>query len=343
MTRNRVQLPPHKVLFCIVLVIHHACSLSSTGTTGIPSPNYVVRKSTLLSWEDRVVLGHCIEERNDEAVTVQIWLENERNDDDDVLTLTFPETETAWDGLASQLWPAALASSILLRSPEFRPWLQGKSVVELGSGRGLTGLVAAVHAKSCLLTDNDATAVEVLTTSTCPTNDDRLEATLSTRQLDWRDTHGGNVPFMDLVLGSDIAYYFYLLRPLMDTIRAFMDAENKDVGNNQKPSTLVVTGQANRESLWDLYKNIQNGCYNQLTDVKEPPWQGTTRMLLYNLQLSPWCPTLEACNGQIDGLVPISLIVHHGDMNADAVQLSPFEMFAHTATQEDDDSIMKSF
>jgi hypothetical protein len=339
MMRNRIHRPRHKVLFCVVLIFHHACSLSSTG--GGSSPN-VVRKSTLLSWQDKVVLGHCVEERSEGAVKVQIWLENERNNDD-VLSLTFPETTTAWDGLASQLWPAALASSILLRSPEFRPWIVDKTVVELGSGRGLTGLVAAVHAKSCLLTDNDVTAVELLETSTCPTNQHRLEATLSTQQLDWRDKHGGHVPFMDLVLGSDVAYYFYLLRPIMDTARAFMDAENDNDDSDKKPSTMVLTGQANRKSLWDLYKNIQNGCYNQLTDVNEPPWPGTCRMLLYNLQMSHWCSNLEACDVQIDGLVPISLIVYHGDTNPDTAQLSPFEMFAHVATQEDDENIMKSF
>jgi hypothetical protein len=331
---RRIQRPPHKVLLCVVFFFHHACSLTST--VGYPTSN-VFRKSTLLSWQDKVVLGHCVEERSDEAVTVHIWLEDERNDN--FLSLIFPETETAWDGLASQLWPAALASSILLRSPEFRRWIVRKKVVELGSGRGLTGLVAAFHAESCLLTDNDATAVKVLETSTCPANESRLGASLSTRQLDWRDSHGGNVPFMDLVLGSDVAYYFYLLRPMMDTARAFMKAEH----GNQSPSTLVLTGQANRKSLWDLYNNIQNGCYNQLTDVKEPPWPGSCRMLLYNLQMSHWCSTLEACDRQIDGLIPMSLMVHHGDTNTDAEQLAPFEKFAHVATQEDDENIMKSF
>ena len=264
-------------------------------------------------------------------MTIRVWIETNQ---DDMLSLKFPEAAAAGEGLASQLWPAALASSILIQSMEFQSWIVDKTMVELGSGRGLAGLVAAIRAKSCLLTDNDGEAVELLQ-QTIESNELELAAaTVSTQQLDWRDVHNGKVPPMDLVLGSDIAYYFYLLRPIMDTARAFMDA-------NARPSTLVVLGQANRESQWDLYKNIQKGCYNQLTDVQELPWPGKCRMLLYSLQMSDWCSTVEACDDSVDGIIPFSLLVHHDDDNA--AQLSPFEKFAHVATQKDDDNIMKSF
>jgi hypothetical protein len=224
------------------------------------------------------------------------------------------------------------------------------NIAELGCGRGLAGLVAAESSISCLLTDNDEEAIKILESTTCPTNQGAVKATLSTRQLDWRDIDAIEVPGVDFVLGSDIAYYFHLLRPLMDTSRAFLESKN-DAKSTHCPPTLFVAGQANRESQWDLYKNIQNGCYNQLTDEHEPPWPGTTRMLLYNLRMSSFCESLDEIDNNIDGVVPISLIIHHSDggngndvtHGNEAVRLTPFANFAHFATQEDDENIMKSF
>jgi Lysine methyltransferase len=329
--RDRIQ---HRraSLWLVVALVHHVCSLSSG------SGNIDFRKSTLLSWDDKVVLGHCLEERSEDVMKVRVWLERDNPED---LILNFPERAMVGEGLASQFWPAALASSILLRSTELQSWMTNKSLAELGCGRGLAGLAAASNAQSCLLTDNDAEAVFVLQSRTCPGNQDQLKAKLKTRQLDWRDDHRGEVPKVDLVLGSDVAYYYYLLRPFMNTARAFMDHDDDD---STEPATLMVIGQANRESQWELYKNIVNGCYNQLTDLHEPPWPGTCRMLLYQLQMSEWCPTLKECQERSDGTIPISVIVHHDETSDENSGVpSPFEEYAHLATLEDDDSIMKTF
>lgn len=336
----------------LYLAVVLALSLESSHSLSPGAPRQF-RKSTLLPWnyvDDKEVLGHCVEERDEDAgiMTVRIWIENEESDNNNMLVLKFPENSFIGEGLASQFWPAAMASSILLRSPEFTSFVKGRDIVELGTGRGLAGLVAASNSKSCLLTDNDAEAVEILESATCPSNRGSLNADLSTRQLDWRDEHRGQVPFADIVLGSDIAYYWHLLRPIMDTSRAFMDARRSDANSNEEtndsPSTLFVVGQANRESLWDLYNNIKGGCYNQLTDEDEPPWPGTCRMLLYNLRLSEWCDTVDYCEEAIDGVIPISLIVHDDNTNPETrPQLSPFASHVHVATKEDDESIMKTF
>jgi hypothetical protein len=330
--------------FCLVvlaLLFSRTTSLSS-----IPVANKLFRKSSLLPWnyvDDKLVLGHCVEEIDNDSnvMTIRTWT----TEGSDMLTLTFPKNNATGEGLGSQLWPCALASSILMRSPEFREWVKGKDVVELGSGRGLAGLVAGADAKSCLLTDNDQQAVDILETATCPENQERLKADLSTRQLDWRDDHRGQVSFADVVLGSDIAYYWFLLRPIMDTSRAFMDAKKSDDKAKDASSTMVVFGQANRESQWDLYNNIKNGSYVQLTDENEPPWPGNCRKLLYNLRIYEWCDSLEACDEKTDGVIPISMIVHNDDTSIvdDTLQLSPFQSHAHVATKEDDESIMKTF
>ena len=319
--------------------------LLTLDTSSLSSPDSTksFRKSSLLPWnnDDSTVLGHCVEERDEDAsiLTVRIRIQN----DDDTLTLTFPEKGLTGEGLASQLWPSAMASSILLRSPEFRDFVKEKHVVELGSGRGLAGLVAAADAKSCLLTDMDEEAVGLLQRATCPDNQDKAMA----QQLDWRDDHRGASDFAHVVLGSDIAYYWHLLRPIMDTARAFMDGKKSDDNGDDEYSTLVVVGQANRESQWDLYNNIKGGCYNQLTDEDEPPWPGACRTLLYNLRMSEWCSSLEECEDKLDGVIPISIIVHHDDdddARLDIQQvLSPFEAHVRVATKEDDESIKKSF
>lgn len=271
-----------------------------------------------------------------DGITIRVWLQEDQHKEN-ALQLELPDTMSQEEGLASQLWPAALASAMVLRSPEFQEWITGKSLVELGSGRGLAGLVAAAIARSCLLTDNDEEAVELLETATVPANREALTATLSTQQVDWRDDHRGTVAPVDLVLGSDIAYYYHLLRPFMDTSRAFMDV---DPHSTQK-SSLMVIGQGNRESQWELYKNIRDGCYNQLTDVKEIPWTGKNRMLLYKLQMSEWCSSIEECEKNVNDLLPMSLLLHQDD--ADDTDLLPFGANAHVATLEDDESIMKSF
>jgi hypothetical protein len=348
----------------LLLLLFHVSWFSET--YALSSPQFLYRKSDLLPWNKNngVVLGTCLEERDLErrllTVTVQIGHQDHNGDGGDIcclnesLRLTFSEDGNI-DSLASQLWPAALASTILLRSREFRSWVAGKNVVELGCGRGLAGLVAAENSASCLFTDNDEDAIEMLRSNTCPNNQDRLQATLLTQRLDWRENHKDQVPVVDLVLGSDIAYYFHLLRPIMDTARAFMGTtavgeqslspSSSPKGKPLKP-TLLVIGQANRESQWDLYKSIMNGCYNQYTDEHEPPWPGTTKMLLFKMKMSTFCEQVEACESDesSDGVIPISVIVHQDEENIDdKTLLCPFESFAHVATEEDDENIMKSF
>ena len=65
----------------------------------------------------------------------------------------------------------------------------------------------------------------------------------------------------------------------MDAISAHLDPEG---------GLMLVAGQANRGQQMQLRKNIRDGCYNQLTDEREPPWPGASTMLLYELAQRPW-------------------------------------------------------
>jgi hypothetical protein len=294
----------------------------------------LTRKSILLPWSDGPELGFSIEQRDAEEgiLKVSIGVNNLEGGSEhpptEDLELSWPDNGPG-GSLSSQLWPAGIATSILLRSPEFRSFADGKDILELGCGVGLSGLVAAENSASVLLTDNDE-AVEVLETTTIGLNQDNLQAKLAAKKLDWRDEHGDVSP-VDIVLGSDIAYYYHLLRPIMDTSQAFM---------KKSGSLLMFAGQANRESQWDLYKNMRDGCYNQLTDEHEPPLPGETKMLLYKFKMSNWVENIDECDSSIDGTVPICVLLHHPKGLSD---LSFFKPYGHVATDADDENIMKSF
>jgi predicted nicotinamide N-methyase len=195
------------------------------------------------------------------------------------------------ESLASSLWPCSLAAAILCRSPLFRAFAKDKTVLEVGAGLGLTGLTVAHEAASVVLTDNDREVLKSV--EELVRTDALLKGKVRVSFLEWRDDHlpaasaeNNNKPLhvlepktVDLILGTDVAYYFFLLRPLMDTIQAF---------RKQTSSIAMIMGQANRESQWDLYHDIRDGCYNQLTDQHEGPWPGNAQMLLYNLQMENW-------------------------------------------------------
>jgi predicted nicotinamide N-methyase len=329
------------MLFSTILklsVVCRALSLSAERT----------RRSILRPWKGGPDLGYSVEierqQKNEQVDLKQVsqpsdnllqisigWNNNNNNNNnnegeetaavEDALKISLPDLGKG-GGLASNLWPAALATSILMRSPAFRSFAKGKDILELGSGLGLVGLVAAEESAKCILTDNDKEAVDLFDTTTFPLNQDVLKADLLAKRIEWRDKHEDVEP-VDIVLGSDIAYYYFLLRPLMDTARAYL-----------RPGAplLIVAGQANRQCQWDLYKNIRYGCYNQLTDEHEPPWPGQTKMLLYNLEM-------RNEESQIDGVIPMAVIIHHND---DLV-LPPFTDYDYEATQEDDDNMLKTF
>lgn len=343
-----------------------------------------------------VELGTCIEQEvytNDSETSdgsnsfIRCTIQIQGTDHDDAVSVDLPEKDSKRENgsLASQLWPASLASAILLSSPEFRSYVmihnnidedtqateeerndkkKRMMIVELGSGRGLAGLIACEIGADCVLTDNDPEAVELLQRAVTLNNQQRRQqqgslSTASARRMDWRDSEIDDgdetqdqirIP-VDMVFGSDIAYYWYLLRPIMDTTRRLFGNMTMLPSSSSSPvgrsSVLFMNvGQANRESQWDLYKNIRDGCYNQLTDEHDPPWDGATHMILYRLQMSKFCETLDECDTSIEGTVPIAVLRHHDQHHHQSIQVAPpipFASYAHFATDEDDSNILKSF
>ncbi len=282
------------------------------------------RVSKLLSWsnsenEAPTILGWCEERRLQDARELQVTVSC---DDSEPLEVSIP-IPTDENSLARTLWPSSLAAAILLRSPASKQLIKDKHVLELGCGLGLAGIVASSSAKSCCLTDHDEEIIQLLKNQNIPN--------INARYLEWRDEdRPDDIPSCDLVIGADIAYYFYLLRPLMDTAKDMLRSDN---------SAFMVVGQANRESQWDLYHNIRDGCYNQLTDEREAPWNGETRMLLYQLQMFKWQVDDDPSFETLDGTIPIAVMLH----TSPDLEKFTFTTFDHIATKNDEEGIMMSF
>jgi predicted nicotinamide N-methyase len=96
------------------------------------------------------------------------------------------------------LWPAAiaLAHEIATRAAEFR----GKSVLELGAGTGLPGIVAASIGARVVQTDRSELIAHV-----CRLNGERNKlANIEYRVADW--TEWADASRYDWIIGSDILY-----------------------------------------------------------------------------------------------------------------------------------------
>lgn len=211
------------------------------------------------------------------------------------------------------------------------------------------------HGISLVLTDQDEEAVARLQKSAALNNSkinnlsqqqqqtikDNNDVDLSkihvdARVLDWRDDHGDKEgkeeqDKFDIVVGSDISYYQFLLGPLADTIKHYLPRK-----------LLVVASSAKRESMWDFYHLIQDGGYNVKTDTYEKPWPGTTRMLLYHLknpQDNSTIPMVIMCWTQ-DAVVAKQL-QKWDDLSTLSSSLEDVEV--HVATAQDETSVEKSF
>eukprot|EP00756_Hemistasia_phaeocysticola_P052361 Hpha_TRINITY_DN27588_c0_g1::TRINITY_DN27588_c0_g1_i1::g.86195::m.86195 len=113
--------------------------------------------------------------------------------------------------IAQVVWPAAHPLAEWCAGAQGREMLSGKSVIELGSGSGLCGLVAAASARKLTLSDIDTTSVEMCRRSLELPCNSRLCPT-EVRYLRWgqRDqaeevvrAAGG---LFDVVIGADIFY-----------------------------------------------------------------------------------------------------------------------------------------
>jgi hypothetical protein len=256
------------------------------------------------------------------------------------------------------------------------------------------GQTIAPYAQQCFLTDHDQEILALVENQVSLHNNQnhgssvkRKPAKVNTLTLDWRTVYMDQqqqqqqqppsdlastvaatiLPQegVDVIIGSDVAYYHHLVRPLMDTAQNYRK-------QNDHPSLCLIIGQANRACQWDLYHQITEGGYNQYTDERTGPWPGTTKMLLYHLYLSEWVqvkgdntatcssissnsstsrlsPTLQhGCLSSddvawekvpLEGILPIAVLMHQSP----GLELDPITPYDIYATQEVEDGLSMSF
>ncbi|KAJ9067242.1 Methyltransferase-like protein 23 [Entomophthora muscae] len=150
--------------------------------------------------------------------------ENETNDPREITTLKIYEILDS--GFGCHLWPASIyLADYLWRE---RAELVGRSIVELGAGCGLAGLVCAKLGASSILTDHPNNTL-VLANCIKNVNVNQLEACCQVKSLAWgRFTKDIlELPKIDYIIGSDTFYDRKDFEPLLATV-AFLIEQNPD-------------------------------------------------------------------------------------------------------------------
>ncbi|KAJ4724473.1 protein N-lysine methyltransferase METTL21A-like [Melia azedarach] len=136
---------------------------------------------------------------------------------------------TDFDLTGQLVWPGAmLMNDYLLKNAEL---LQGSSIIELGSGVGITGILCSRFCREVLLTDHNDEVLKILkknielhTSSGNPNSNTGL----AVEKLEWGNSDQINQILQkysggfDLILGADICFQQSSIPPLFDTVEQFL-------------------------------------------------------------------------------------------------------------------------
>lgn len=132
-------------------------------------------------------------------------------------------------GTGGTLWDASyILCQFLERCPNI---VQGKKVLELGSGLGLGAIGAKVLGASEVIASDVAQVVST-TRNNLETN--QIEGTVI--ELDWE------TPFYiqaDVILMADLVWIEPLILPLVQTLKTLVTAENKGILVNKRRSNII--------------------------------------------------------------------------------------------------------
>ena len=128
---------------------------------------------------------------------------------------------TDFDLTGQIIWPAAeyLSKYIIDNSSIFKD----KIIVELGSGAGLSGLVASVFAKNVTLTDGNEIVCELMEKNRVLAKKNNVFS----KKLGWGKENA--VDFLkdfeniDVVIGADILFWPESIEPLVETIKTIRE------------------------------------------------------------------------------------------------------------------------
>ncbi|XP_075036324.1 protein N-lysine methyltransferase METTL21A [Mixophyes fleayi] len=117
-------------------------------------------------------------------------------------------------GVSAVVWDAAVVLCMYLEAGGIN--LQGRSVIELGAGTGLVGIVAALLGADVTVTDREI-ALEFLKSNVKDNLPDELQHKMSAKPLTWGIGLENFSPF-DVIVGADIIYLEETFDDLLKTI-----------------------------------------------------------------------------------------------------------------------------
>ncbi|XP_024313735.1 protein N-lysine methyltransferase METTL21A isoform X3 [Brachypodium distachyon] len=134
---------------------------------------------------------------------------------------------TDYDLTGQLVWPGAvLMNTYLSEHPET---VKGCSIIELGSGIGITGILCSRFCKEVVLTDHNDEVLEIIKKNvevqSCSENAD---AVLTAEKLEWGNyDHINNIiekhpSGFDLILGADICFQQSSIPYLFDTVEKLL-------------------------------------------------------------------------------------------------------------------------
>ncbi|XP_047067706.1 protein N-terminal and lysine N-methyltransferase efm7-like [Lolium rigidum] len=134
---------------------------------------------------------------------------------------------TDYDLTGQLVWPGAvLMNTYLSEHPET---VKGRSIIELGSGIGITGILCSRFCKEVVLTDHNDEVLEIIKKNIeLQSSSENAEAVLTAEKLEWgNNDHISNImkehPVgFDLIVGADICFQQSSIPCLFDTVEKFL-------------------------------------------------------------------------------------------------------------------------
>ncbi|XP_031111690.1 protein N-lysine methyltransferase METTL21A [Ipomoea triloba] len=177
------------------------------------------------------------EEEEEEDI---VWLDQSffMNDNYELTTFSFgsqvlqlyclQSASTDFDLTGQLVWPGAvLLNDYLAKNADI---LQGCSVIELGSGVGITGILCSKFCREVVMTDHNAEVLKILKKNIDHVSSDISipHAGLKAEKLEWGNTDQlsyilqGHPEGFDLVLGADICFQQANVPLLFDTVEQLL-------------------------------------------------------------------------------------------------------------------------
>ena len=265
---------PHTAALCTAWYAVGASALSSPWFDLAP-PSAPERISTLTEARPPHRKIATIKQRGDDGFAVSVDGRDE---------LRFQRVEAAWAAsLGAALWPSSLALAGLVDR-----FVEGRSVLELGSGLGLGGAAAQqAGAARVVCTDMDAELVEMLGEGA--------------HQLDWCDEDTFLGERFDCVIGADVAYEVSVVPDLVRATLAHVadDGVALIVGERKRPAMRALLDALPTDLTRALDYDMERVV---LADPPPPPENFGIAVLAY----APSRAALDGLLGRLEAEAPSS-------------------------------------